>query len=230
MLASALDEEGWRQSRQPLVLLAWLRSRTSVTKTKDGRRRLRLFACACARRHWDRLAEHPSAAVLRAGVLSAERFADDEIDRAAFEAEVAAAREAGRGISVTAAPAFIAGHSTLAAAFEGAWEVARLGPMAGGDWNGEGFRAEQAAQCDLIREVFNNPFFPVEPPACLPRKGGSIRALAETIDRERTFAESPVLADALQDAGCENGPLLDHLRSAGPHLRGCWALDLVRGK
>jgi hypothetical protein len=229
--AATLTEEGWQQGRMPLILLAWLRRVSGVTQTKDGRRRLRLFACACARRHWDRIGEQPGKDVgaLRNGVVAAERFADGEMDRGEFEVAVAVARREGRGISLLAAPAFIAGHSTLPVAFEGAWEVARLGPYAGGRYWGEQMEAEQAAQCDLIREVFGNPFRPAEPPACLPRKGGSIRALAETIYRERTYAELPILADALEDAGCSDESILSHLRSPGPHVRGCWALDLVRG-
>jgi hypothetical protein len=39
-----------------------------------------------------------------------------------------------------------------------------------------------------------------------------------------------VLADALEDAGCTNSDILYHLRCPGPHVRGCWALDLLLGK
>ena len=39
-----------------------------------------------------------------------------------------------------------------------------------------------------------------------------------------------VLADALEEAGCDNADLLSHLRGPGPHVRGCWALDLLLGK
>jgi hypothetical protein len=229
--ARTMTEDEWQKARSPLVMLAWLRDTGAVAKTKDGRRRLRLFACACARRHWDRIGaqSHKNADALRSGVEAAERFADDEIDRGEFEAAVVVARDEGRGISVPAAPAFMAGHATLSVAFEGAWEIARLGPCAGGEWSGPAFWAEQRAQCDLLRDVFGNPFRPAKRPACLPRRGGTIRALAETIYRDRTFAELPVLADALEDAGCSDEAILSHLRLAGPHVRGCWALDLLRG-
>jgi hypothetical protein len=40
----------------------------------------------------------------------------------------------------------------------------------------------------------------------------------------------PILADALEDAGCDNGDILSHCRSPGPHVRGCWAVDLILGK
>ena len=46
-----------------------------------------------------------------------------------------------------------------------------------------------------------------------------------------TTAMSPaVLADALEDAGCDSQELLAHCRGGGPHVRGCWAVDLVLGK
>jgi hypothetical protein len=54
--------------------------------------------------------------------------------------------------------------------------------------------------------------------------------LAEAIYAERTFDRLPILADALEDAGCFEERVLSHLRSPGPHVRGCWALDLVLGK
>jgi hypothetical protein len=40
----------------------------------------------------------------------------------------------------------------------------------------------------------------------------------------------PILADALEDAGCANPDLLDHCRTPGVHVRGCWVLDLILGK
>jgi hypothetical protein len=39
-----------------------------------------------------------------------------------------------------------------------------------------------------------------------------------------------VLADALEEAGCDNPDILSHLRGPGPHTRGCWVVDLVLGK
>jgi hypothetical protein len=55
--------------------------------------------------------------------------------------------------------------------------------------------------------------------------------LANGIYAERAFDRMPILADALQDAGCDSEALLSHLRDAdATHVRGCWALDLVLGK
>jgi hypothetical protein len=54
--------------------------------------------------------------------------------------------------------------------------------------------------------------------------------LAASIYDERAWQRLPILGDALEDAGCGDDALLSHLRSPGPHARGCWALDLVLGK
>ena len=55
-------------------------------------------------------------------------------------------------------------------------------------------------------------------------------ALARTIYEERAFDGMPVLSDALEEAGCNDADILDHCRQAGPHVRGCWVVDLILGK
>ena len=54
--------------------------------------------------------------------------------------------------------------------------------------------------------------------------------LARGIYAERALDRLPILADALQDAGCGNDEILGHCRGDGPHVRGCWVVDLVLGK
>ena len=44
------------------------------------------------------------------------------------------------------------------------------------------------------------------------------------------FSAMPILADALQDAGCDNDDILAHCRNSTTHVRGCWVVDLVLGK
>lgn len=92
--------------------------------------------------------------------------------------------------------------------------------------------AEMAVQLLLLRDVYGNPTRPPTPldRSVLKWNGGTVGALARTIYQERTFDQLPVLADALEEAGCGDGDVLGHLRSSGPHARGCWALDLVLGK
>jgi hypothetical protein len=62
------------------------------------------------------------------------------------------------------------------------------------------------------------------------RASETVSTLALSIYDNRSFTELPLLADALEDAGCTDAELLGHLRSPGPHVRGCWAVDVVLGK
>ncbi|QEL14637.1 hypothetical protein [Limnoglobus roseus] len=84
------------------------------------------------------------------------------------------------------------------------------------------------AQCDLIRDIFGNPFRPVtfSPSWLTP----TVVGLAGGIYADRAFDRLPILADALQDAGCEDVDVLSHCRGDGPHARGCWVVDGVLGK
>jgi hypothetical protein len=85
-----------------------------------------------------------------------------------------------------------------------------------------------AELCDLVRDVFGNPFRPVAFDPCW--RTGTAVALARQMYEGRDFALMPILADALQDAGCEHPDILAHYRGPGPHVRGCWVVDLVLGK
>ena len=86
---------------------------------------------------------------------------------------------------------------------------------------------ENAAQADLVRDVIGNPFRreAIEPAWLLANDRAATR-----IAEGGTFADLPILADALEDAGCTNRAILDHCRGPGPHVVGCWALDLILGK
>jgi hypothetical protein len=82
-------------------------------------------------------------------------------------------------------------------------------------------------QRSLLHCIVGNPFRPVAvDPAWLTP---TVLSLAEGIYADRAFDRLPILADALQDAGCEDANILGHCRSDGPHARGCWVVDLVLG-
>jgi hypothetical protein len=94
-------------------------------------------------------------------------------------------------------------------------------------------------QAEFLRDIFGNPFRPSPPlPApILAWNDGTIRRLAQAVYSDRrlpagTLDNTPlaVLTDALDEAGCDNADLLAHLRSNGPHVRGCWGVDLILGR
>ena len=84
------------------------------------------------------------------------------------------------------------------------------------------------AEAEIIRDVFGNPFRPV---AFDPSwRTETVISLACCIYAERAFDRLPILADALEEAGCNHADVLSHCRSPGPHARGCWVVDGVLGK
>jgi len=88
--------------------------------------------------------------------------------------------------------------------------------------------SESEAQLHLLRDIFGNPFRPAAiDPSWLT---STVVALARGIYEERAFDRMPILADALQDAGCDNEDVLGHCRGPEPHVRGCWVVDLLLGK
>jgi hypothetical protein len=91
--------------------------------------------------------------------------------------------------------------------------------------------AHQRRLADLLREVVGDPFRPPRPdPAWLAWNVGTIPKLAHTIYAERAFEQMPILADALEEAGCDRPEILRHCRESGEHVRGCWVVDLLLGK
>jgi hypothetical protein len=83
-------------------------------------------------------------------------------------------------------------------------------------------------QAGFLRDIFGNPFRPVTlNPAWLT---STVLALAQQMYESRDFSPMPILADALQDAGCDNEDILNHCRQTGEHVRGCWVVDLILSK
>jgi hypothetical protein len=103
-------------------------------------------------------------------------------------------------------------------------------------------QADHLAQlhADLLRDVIGNPFRPLSgkpakrarrsrarPAPAPPWRTAAVLGLAQSIYEERAFDHMPILADALEDAGCDNAELVEHCRSGVPHVRGCWVIDLL---
>jgi hypothetical protein len=90
------------------------------------------------------------------------------------------------------------------------------------------YRKRGQWQAAVLRCIFSNRFRPVN---FAPEwRTDTALSLARQMYESRDFSALPILADALQDAGCDNADILSHCRSYGPHVRGCWVVDLLLGK
>ena len=92
--------------------------------------------------------------------------------------------------------------------------------------------ARDAEKCRLLHCIFGNPFRPAPAvdPSWLAWNGGTVAKLAAGIYDERRFADLPILADALEEAGCTDPALLAHCRGGSEHVRGCWVVDVLTGR
>jgi hypothetical protein len=210
---------------------------------KVSDRKLRLCACACARRWWETLKHYRAS---REAIERAERFADDQASAAELEearqradtwAMNAGQFEQYAALAAAATTADLAmdaarnaqENGRLQAVREAAHEV--IPEEDEQAVNEQASAAELRAQAELLREVIGNPFRPVPiDPNWLALANGSAGAVAQVICANSQFADLPLLADALEDAGCAEEALLRHLRGPGPHARGCWVLDLLTGR
>jgi hypothetical protein len=219
-----MTEAEWLACTEPDGMLAFLRGKATG-------RQSRLFACACCRGIWGMLTDPR----IRRAVESAEAFADGLIEPDALavsEEEAEAAISRGPSGEPLDSAAYAAWWTTAAyedSPGEIADQTARwveqalvdsLGPSAGD--------SEPTRQSDLLRDVFGALFRPTasRPEWVTPM----VLALAGGIYADRAFDRLPILADALEEAGCMDAEILSHCRGPGPHVRGCWVVDLILGK
>lgn len=248
-----MTEAEWLSCSDPQPMLDFLQGRGV------SGRKLRFFATACCRRVWDMLDERGHHAVEVAEQFADGLVGQRELDCAgqlsleasqeAYLAGLPAERmlalraagfachavRAGQVVAATVVQAVLAGplssqtsepeESLRAVSAPGAYEGYIQAREQALRARHGGARATQAA---LLRDLCGNPF---RPAAVSPDWLTSTAvALARGVYDERAFDRLPILADALQDAGCDNDELLDHLRGPGPHVRGCWGLDLILGR
>jgi hypothetical protein len=221
-----MTEAEWLDCTDPQKMLLWLRGKVSD-------RKLRLFAVACCRAVWSQLNDP----IARRAVAVGERYAEGLAEQ--WELEVAQKEVAPFG--------YVAGDAALVAAYgavgdvpvvwapngaanlayaEVAWQALSRGVRHIPPGTKQHIRE---AQADLLRCVIGpTPYRSVT--ALTSWFIPEVVALAQTIYDERAFARLPELADTVAAAGCTEAEVLEHLRSEGPHARGCWALDAVLGK
>jgi hypothetical protein len=204
------------------------------------KRKLRLFACACCRRVWSHLQDSRS----KLSVEASEQFADREIGKPELKAAQLAAMLGKSRIDEYVFPAENAAASVARPNVVTRW-VAQLTCWAIGNRSATTYAVSQGVlsvvqkreiaqqreaqyQAFLLRDIFGNPFRPIQfDPAWFTP---TVVALANGIYADRAFDRMPILADALEEAGCDNADVLLHCRGDSPHVKGCWVVDAVLGK
>ena len=219
-----MTEAEWLTATDPTAMLEFL-------KGKASDRKLRLFACACCRVvMWESFTHERS----RRAVEVAERYADGLEDDATLERAHSMAYDAlasyqhqhhyrrmvnRDGLTRIEWRLHLAAES---AHLHRPFLVGRLGALRHDP-------DSTVVAPALVRDVFG--VSPATPLPLDPRwQTETVVALATGIYADRAFDRMPILADALEEAGCDHTDILNHCRGDGPHVRGCWVLDLVLGK
>jgi hypothetical protein len=222
-----MTEAEWLACGNPEEMYRFLGDRLSERKT-------RLYLCACCRRIKTLLFDTRASGALRV----AERYADGK----AGASELAAAeRWATKAAIAASAPelrmAYYAVRASCSRSREewlsGAGYVAHaLGATGLPAFLDSGLHEVQmAVLAEVFREVITPPWRSMKCEASWKAwEGGVIVAMASAVYDEGAFDRLPILADALEEAGCADEAILSHLRGPGSHARGCWAIDLLLGK
>jgi len=204
-----MTEDEWLKCEHASTLTQFLDQWRMPENRAKRIRKLRLIRCAAYRLIWDQLPDD----VLREAVVTAEKFADGACSRAMAE-------RVRSDVNHTS-------HWLKSEHVEGCYRL--LNPTAhrrASDYLPYGL---QNNLCDSIRDIFGNPFRPVTFDA--EWRTSTAIALAKHIYESRDFSAMPILADALQDAGCDNDDVLNHCRDPQQvHVRGCWVVDGILGK
>ncbi|VTR93161.1 Uncharacterized protein OS=Sorangium cellulosum (strain So ce56) GN=sce5710 PE=4 SV=1 [Gemmata massiliana] len=218
-----MTEAEWLTCAEPAPMLEFLRGRASD-------RKLRLFVCGCVRQ--THLNAEQTNRVLRVAEDIADGLAVDkernELLEALYDPE--------EGIDAIHIDLLIRSPNTRWVDERVADEARVVGfqtvPFQSlnhrrTEWQ-KIVQSEHARQTTTLRDTFGNPFRPI---TFSPEwRTGTAVSLAQQMYESRDFGTMPILADALQDAGCDSADVLDHCRGEGPHVRGCWVVDLVLGK
>jgi hypothetical protein len=207
-----MTEREWLECDNPLRMLGYLKASPDARKTL-------LLTAACIRRIWKVL---PQKA--RSWVEMAERSADG---LCAYDPNLA---ESCEHALIDAVQSTGWGDDGVICAvqqvFHVFWQVPEFieAEEANSDW-----KTERRHQADLVRCVFGNPFRPLAPAVQHWNNNTAVKLARATYEGSR-FADMPIVADALEVAGCTTAEILDHCRKPGVHVRGCWVLDQLLGK
>jgi hypothetical protein len=244
-----MTERQWLAGKDPDPMLGFLEQHIPVHEDEEtdpfhtpAIRKVRLFACACCRHVEHLLADERS----RNALDVMERFLDRRATKRQYERATNAASDVTWDYAekvdghLEAANAVYRALDDIVDDFTDASEVATEvidavlrtvpeGSRAYGKRRRDAITAEGAYQANVLRDIFGNPFRPVALDASWLTS--DVLALAKGIYEDRAFDRMPILADALQDAGCASDAVLKHCRDAKQvHVRGCWVVDLLLGK
>ena len=205
-------------------------------------RKRRLFAVACLERVAHRLVDPRSLHALEVARQLADGRAEEaerqEAEDLAFEAylEMCEGRRNGSPTLVpwswqqeqlTRAAALVVAQGFYYAEDVADYVQGALGDSPSGGWLFE--LQEERRQLHWLTDILGP--FPEEQvkvdPLWLAANDGAVIQLARSIDAQGDFDALPILADALEEAGCADSRLLDHCRQPGEHIRGCWVIDLL---
>jgi hypothetical protein len=209
-----MTEEQWLETNTARVMVEYLTGQASE-------RKLRLFACAACRRIW-RVMQYEAS---HKAVEVSERFADGQAKRHELLRVVGAAEI----LADTAERDNLRGWHAARTAARAAAEDARTAALRA---------AEVAADAELLREHFGNPFRPFTLSRdVLSWQDKTIVRLAQAAYDDRSLPSGTldntrlaILADALDEAGCADEQILTHLRGGGAHYRGCFVVDALLSK
>jgi hypothetical protein len=244
-----MTEEEWLSCPNPATMIEWLRDKASD-------RKLWLFAAACSRRASPFLPEEIVQAVTNISERLAEGLASPSERQAAREAfgiwkeQYVACEDYDRARylrdfqeALASLPSRREDELVWLGSARAHWIRALRNWSAWLGWDDlkqkEGRAIAQRAQeehlrslCDTLRDLLGPlPFRSIlVAPDLLGWNEQLIPKLAQAVYEERDFDRLPILADALEDAGCDHAELLSHLRCPEAHALGCWALDLLVGK
>ena len=232
-----MDEATWRTTDDALAMLAHLFPGDSLGSVEPQPRQSRLYLIACARRSWDRLPGVCRAMVKLAERVYGGRAANDRETRAesySLAESLVHCRGDAEDLRAIA-------RELVARELATVEEVREVKAVSADEWVGFAHLAfypfdhiqpyfprlpRDIHSAELVREVFGNLFRKLEP--MRPEwRTDNVMALAKGIDAEQDYQALLVLADALQDAGCDEREVLDHFRGGRGHVRGCWALEWV---
>jgi hypothetical protein len=218
-----MTEQEWATCIDPNAMLEFV-----IRIRKSSQRKMRLFACACCRKIWHRLDDRS-----RKLVEVAEQWADGLLNRQQRRqilghlgrtSQFGLARSWqfwGAASWACDTNAYGAARYSMTAIAQDLVDVARLNPN----------DAELLDTCGILRDMFGNLFRCIAiAPTWLVWHDRTVPRLAQTIYKDHAFDLLPILADALEEAGCTNADILNHCRQPGEHVRGCWVVDLLLGK